>query len=149
MYTVDGSLKPSIHIRSSPETIALRGCGIGNVFAAIDETLKVFPRSVEWAAVISTNERLTKATFGMLELVESGPFTAMSASPPPGATPRLVRLPTLLAQPLVRIPQLSGWPSYLNGRVPLELGPPSKMGPKDWSQRHTSAPPGTPRMEST
>src|SRR5260370_39711749 len=120
MYTVDGSLKPSIHIRSSPGTIALTGFGIGNVFAAIDETLKVFPRSVEWAAGISTNERLPKATFGMLELLEAGPFTAMSASQPPGATPRLGRLPTCLPQPLVRIPPLHGWHSYLNGRVPLE-----------------------------
>src|SRR5260370_16894526 len=144
MYTVDGSLKPSIHIRSSPETIALRGCGIGNVFAAIDETLKVFPRSVEWAAVISTNERLTKATFGMLELVESGPFTAMSASPPPGATPRLVRLPTLLAQPLVRIPQLSGWPSYLNASVPFESSAPSKLRPTLHPYRHPPSPPDTP-----
>ncbi len=99
--------------------------------------------------MIFSNDRLTKGTFGMFMFIESGPFTAISASPPPGATPRLVVLPTLLAQPFVKIPQLSGWPSYLNGRVPLELGPPSKMGPKDWSQRHKSAPPGTPRMEST
>src|SRR5229473_2522478 len=112
MYTVDGSLKPSIHIRSSPGTIALTGFGIGNIFAAIDETLKVFPRSVEWAAVTSTNERLTKATFGigteLYTLLGSGPLTAISASPPPGATPRLPGLATLLAQPFVRIPQLSG-----------------------------------------
>ena len=42
------------------------------------------------------------------QLAVDGEFTAISASPPPGASPRLVVLPTLLAQPLVRMPQLSG-----------------------------------------
>ena len=76
----------------------------------------------------------------------------LAASPPPGASPRLSGLPTLLAHPPAvkeKMPQLSGWPSYLKGRVPLILpalfGGPSKA----WSQRHRSTPPGTPRMETT
>jgi len=67
----------------------------------------------------------------MAELFGSGAFTAISASPPPRATPRFVVLPTLLTQPpqiRPKMPQLSGCPSYLNGKVPLEFGAPSIDG---------------------
>ncbi len=43
------------------------------------------------------------------------------------------------------LPQLSGWPSYLKGSVPLLFGGPSSV----LFQRHRSTPPGTPRMETT
>src|SRR5256885_583557 len=108
MATVEASSKASIHIRSSPGTCAAPA--LSKLIAppvAIDvPILKVWPRSLELAAVTSANERLTKATFGIATPLKvfdgSGPFTAMSSSPPPGARPGLVRLPTLLAQPSVR-----------------------------------------------
>src|SRR6266851_1526770 len=107
----------SCHWRSSPGTNAAATLG----------GLNVSPRSVEWVAVTpGASVKLVAAKLGMLELRGSGALTAISASPPPGATPGLIRLPTLLAQPLVRIPQLSGWPSYLNGRDPPVFGPPSR-----------------------
>src|SRR6266700_7064387 len=109
----------------------------------------VSPRFLERVAVTpGASVRLVSARFGMAELFGSGAFTAMSASPPPGATPRLVGLPTFWAHPpplSPKMPQLSGWPSYLKGKVPLELGAPSMN--RDHRQRST--PPGTPRMDST
>src|SRR5436853_2381457 len=159
METVEWSSKASIQHRSSPGTCAAPA--LARLIAppvAIDvPILKVWPRSLELAAVTSAKERLTKATFGIATplyvFAGSGPFTAMSSSPPPGARPGLVALATLLTQPFVRIPQLSGWPSYLKGRVPLfagpVFGPPSTMGPSAWSHRQRSEPPGTPRMEPT
>src|SRR5881392_2245989 len=127
-------------MRSSPATCAL------STFGGVK---KVSPRFLELVAVTpGTRAKLVRATLGMAELLGSGAFTAMSASPPPGATPRLLGLPTLLTQPPPvnpKMPQLSGWPSYLKGKVPLALGVPS-MG---WDQRHRSTPPGTPRMDST
>ena|SRR5207302_7556867 len=101
--------------------------------------LKLSPRFVECVAVTpGASVRLVSGRFGMFEFVGSGALTAMSASPPPGAIPRLLGSPTLLAQPPIpgtgdkaKIPQLSGWPSYLKGRVPLVpgavLGAPSKV----------------------
>src|SRR5713101_6922275 len=111
----------SFHWRSVPGTKAAATLG----------GLKLSPRFVECVAVTpGASDRLVSGRFGM-RLRGSGALMARSASPPPGATPRLVRLPTLLAHPLVRIPQLSGWPSYLKGRVPLiaaaVFGPPSKV----------------------
>src|SRR5438874_6240513 len=98
----------------------------------------VSPRFRELVAVTpGASVKLVSARFGIAELFGSGALTAMSPSPPPGATPRLVGLPTLLTQPppfSPKIPQLSGWPSYLKGRVPLALGAPS-MG---WLQRQRS-----------
>src|ERR1700732_1034739 len=89
----------SFHWRSSPGIRAAATLG----------GLKVLPRSVECVAVTpGASKRLVRARFGVLELRGSGVLTAISASPPPGATPRLVRLPTLLAQPLVRIPAVVG-----------------------------------------
>src|SRR5436305_1733816 len=127
-------------MRSSPATCAeSKFGGVKNVS----------PRFLELVAVTpGTRAKLVRARLGMAELVGSGAFTAMSASPPPGARPRFVGLPTLLTHPPPvnpKMPQLSGWPSYLNGKVPLALGVPS-MG---WDQRHRSTPPGTPRMDST
>src|SRR5216684_1740752 len=140
MYTVEGSLGASFHMRSSAGT---------NAATTLGGVKKVSPRFLELVAVApGARVRLVKARLGIAELLGSGAFTAKSASPPPGATPRLVGLPTLLTQPPPvnpKIPQLSGWPSYLNGRVSLALGAPS-MG---WDQRHRSTPPGTPRMDST
>src|SRR5438874_9964178 len=83
MYTVEGSSKASIHIRSSPGTCAAPA--LARLIAppvAIDvPILKVWPRSLELAAVTSAKERLTKATFGIATplngFAESGPFTAM------------------------------------------------------------------------
>src|SRR5260370_34740494 len=110
---------------------------------------KVSPRFLELVAVTpGASVRLLKARFGIAELLGSGAFTAKSASPPPGASPRLVGLPTLLTQPppvKPKMPQLSGWPSYLKGKVPLGVGTPS-MG---CDQRQRSTPPGTQRMEWT
>src|SRR6266481_1356187 len=140
MYTVEGSSTASFHIRSSPGTIAATTLG---------GVKKVSPRFLELVAVTpGASVRLLKARFGIAELLGSGAFTAMSASPPPGATPRLVGLPTLLTQPppvKPEMPQLSGCPSYLNGKVPLALGAPSMDG----FQRQRSTPPGTPRIDST
>src|ERR1700757_2543561 len=139
MYTVEGSSGASFHIRSSPGT---------NAATTLGGVKKVSPRLVECVAVTSGSVKLVRARFGMAELLGSGVFTAMSASPPPGATPRLVGLPTLLTQPPPdnpKMPQLSGWPSYLKGKVPLEFAGPSM----DWDQRQRSTPPGTPRMDST
>src|SRR6266478_7318746 len=140
MYTVEGSLTASFHMRSSPGT---------NAATTLGGVKKVSPRFLELVAVTpGASVRLLKARFGMAELLGSGAFTAISASPPPGATPRFVGLPTLLTQPppvSPKMPQLSGWPSYLKGRVPLALGAPS-MG---WDQRQRSTPPGTPRIDST
>ncbi len=71
--------------------------------------------------------RLLTARFG-IRVIRSGALTAISASPPPGAIPRFVGVPTLLAQPppvKEKIPQLSGWPSYLKGRVLSAFGAPS------------------------
>src|SRR6266481_3013166 len=127
-------------MRSSPGT---------NAAITLGGAKKVSPRFLELVAVTpGASVRLLKAKFGIAELLGSGAFTAISASPPPGATPRLVGLPTLLTQPppvKPKMPQLSGWPSYLKGKVPLALGPPS-IGS---DQRHRSTPPGTPRMDST
>src|SRR5437879_4866403 len=140
MYTVEGSLGASFHMRSSPGT---------NAAMVLGGVKKVSPRLVECVAVTpGASVRLLKARFGMAELLGSGAFTAISASPPPGATPRLVGLPTFWAHPpplSPKMPQLSGWPSYLKGRVPLAFGEPSM----DASQRHRSTPPGTPRIDST
>src|SRR4029077_9371755 len=128
----------SCHWRSSPGTKA----------AATFGGLNVSPLSVECVAVTpGAKVRLVAARLGILKLRGSGALTAISASPPPGATPGLVMLPTLLAQPLVRIPQLSGWPSYLNGTVRFPFGGPSAGTCGD--QRHRSMPPGTPRMDTT
>src|SRR6266513_3865863 len=159
MAAVEASSEASIHIRSSPATCAPAGLGMLIAPPVADDVpiLKLLPRSLELAAVTSAKERLTKAAFGIATPLNvfdgSGPFTAMSSSPPPGARPGLVRLPRLLAQPPVRIPQLSGWPSYLKGRVPLfaapVFGPPSTIGPSAWSHRQRSEPPGTPRIEPT
>src|SRR6266481_9135346 len=140
MYTVEGSSRASFHMRSSPGTSAATTLG---------GTKKVSPRLLERVAVTpGARVKLVKARFGMAELLGSGAFTAMSASPPPGATPRLLGLPTLLTQPppvSPKMPQLSGWPSYLKGNVPLALGAPSMA----WDQRQRSTPPGTPRIDST
>src|SRR2546427_5030592 len=107
------------------------------------------PRSVECVPVTpGANVRLVSATLGMEELAGSAALTAMSASPPPGARPRFSGVPTLLAHPpfvKLKMPQLSGWPSYLNGSVRLLLGGPSS----GLDQRHRSTPPGTPRIETT
>src|SRR5437660_1613391 len=84
MYTVEGSSAASFHMRSSPGT---------NAATTFGGVKKVSPRFLELVAVTpGASVRLLKARFGMAELLGSGPFTAMSASPPPGATPRLVRL---------------------------------------------------------
>src|SRR5437899_6463018 len=127
-------------MRSSPGTCAESRFG---------GVKKVSPRFLELVAVTpGTRAKLVRARLGMAELLGSGAFTAMSASPPPGATPRLVGLPTFWAHPpplSPKMPQLSGWPSYLKGRVPLAFGEPSM----DASQRHRSTPPGTPRIDST
>src|SRR6267154_2404258 len=140
MYTVDASFGASFHIRSSPGTSAATTFG---------GKKNVSPRFREFVAVTpGANVRLVNARFGIAELFGSGAFTAMSPSPPPGATPRLVGLPTLFAQPppfRPKIPQLSGCPSYLKGNVPFEFGEPST----DWFHRHKSSPPGTPRIDST
>src|SRR5258706_6082316 len=140
MYTVDASFAASFHIRSSPGT---------NAATTFGGVKSVSPRFREFVAVTpGASVRLVNARFGIAELFGSGAFTAISASPPPGATPRFVGLPTLFAQPppfSPKMPQLSGCPSYLNGNVPLEFGAPSI----DWFQRHKSAPPGTPRIDST
>src|SRR5438445_10281727 len=124
----------SFHWRSSPPIRAPRTFGVENLS----------PRSVECVAVTpGANSRLVRGRLGIW-LIWSGPLTAISASPPPGASPRLVRLPTLFAHPS-KIPQLSGWPSYLKGSVWLALGDPSNFR----YQRHRSTPPGTPRIETT
>src|SRR5258705_13231514 len=110
---------------------------------------KASARLVECVAVTSgASVRLLNGRLGIPELFGSGALTAISASPPPGATPRLVGLPTLLTQPPPlnpKMPQLSGCPSYLKGNVPLLLGPPSTK----LYQRQRSTPPGTPRIDST
>src|SRR6266850_3703502 len=62
----------------------------------------------------------------------------MSVSPPPSAMP-------INLQPIDRIPQPSGWPRYLKGKVPSGFGGPSSSG----DQRCMSIPPGTPRMLET
>src|SRR6266478_5299785 len=120
MYTVEASENASFHMRSSPGTSAA---------ATFGGVKNVSPRFREFVAVTpGASVKLVIATFGMAELFGSGPFTAMSASPPPGATPKFVGLPTLFAQPppvSPNIPQLSGCPSYLNGNVPFEFGAPS------------------------
>src|SRR5882762_3055925 len=117
MYTVDASFAASFHIRSSPGTSA------ATTFGGVKN---VSPRFREFVAVTpGASVKLENAKFGIAELFGSGAFTAMSPSPPPGATPRLVGLPTLFAQPPPlnpKIPQLSGCPSYLNGNVPFEFG---------------------------
>src|SRR6266436_6238991 len=140
MYPVEGSSAVSFHMRSSPGT---------NAATTLGGVKNVSPRFLELVAVTpGASVRLLKARFGMAELLGSGAFTAMSASPPPGATPRFVGLPTLLTQPppaKPKMPQLSGWPSYLKGNVPLALGAPSMA----WDQRQRSTPPGTPRIDST
>src|SRR2546429_226765 len=106
---------PSIHWRSSPGIRAATRFG----------TVKLSPRLVECVAVTpGASDRLTRPKLGTL-VPGAGAFTAISTSPPPGVTPGLVVLPTLPAQPLVRIPQLSGWPSYLKGSVPSAFGGPS------------------------
>src|SRR5713101_319692 len=137
-YTVEVPIA-SCHSRSSPATRAAATLG----------AVKLSPRLVEWAAVTpGASVRLVKARLGILEFRGSEALTAISPSPPPGATPRFSGLLTLLAQPpwtKEKIPQLSGWPSYLKGKVLSPLGPPSI----DASQRHRSSPPGTPRMDST
>src|SRR6266436_3577938 len=140
MYPVKGSSVASFHMRSSPGT---------NAATTLGGVKKVSPRFRELVAVTpGARVRLVKARLGIAELLGSGAFTAISASPPPGATPRLVGLPTLLTQPppvKPKMPQLSGWPSYLKGRVPLLFGPPSTK----LYHRQRSTPPGTPRIDST
>ena len=140
MYTVEASENASFHMRSSPGTSAA---------ATFGGVKNVSPRLREFVAVTpGASVKLVIATFGIAELFGSGPLTAMSASPPPGATPKLVGLPTLFTQPPPvnpNTPQLSGCPSYLNGSVPFGFGAPSI----DWFQRQRSIPPGTPRMDST
>src|SRR5437660_10450924 len=128
MYTWEGSLKPSMHLRSSKGTPAVVGFGV----------LNASPRLVDLLPVTSAALRLTTATLGMFEFEGSGLFTATSPSPPPGANPLAVQ------NGVTNMPQ-SGWPSYLNGRVPSAFGPPSAV----LYQRHRSRPPGTPRMDST
>src|ERR1700730_17212951 len=119
-------------MRSSKGTWAAVGFGL----------LKVSARSVELLAVTSAAARLTTARFGMFIVDGSGLFTATSPSPPPGASPLIVQAR------VTKAPQ-SGWPSYLNGRVPVAapavFGPPSAF----LFQRHRSRPPGIPRMDST
>src|SRR6266403_4642293 len=111
MYTVDASSAASFHMRSSPGTHA------ATTFGGVKN---VSPRFREFVAVTpGASVRLLNARFGIAELLGSGAFTAISASPPPGAKPRLVGLPTLFTQPPPfnpNIPQLSGCPSYLNGK---------------------------------
>src|SRR5690348_8161651 len=140
MYTVVASEEASTHIRSSP------GIKLAITFGGVKNTS---PRFVEWVAVTpGAKLRLVNARFGIPELLGFGAFTAMSASPPPGATPRFVVLPTLFAHPppfRPKIPQLSGCPSYLKGNVAFEFGPPSTK----LYQRQRSTPPGTPRIDST
>src|SRR6201982_1932519 len=115
-------------MRSSKGTPVVAGSGVLNASA----------RFVEWLPVTSAALRLTTAKLGMFAFDESGAFTATSPSPPPGANPlSLQNGVTNMAQ--------SGWPSYLNGRVPSAFGPPSAV----LYQRHRSRPPGTPRMDST
>src|SRR5215472_4667079 len=87
------------------------------------------PRFREFVAVNpGASVRLVSARLGIAELLGSGRLTAISASPPPGATPRFVELPMLLTQPppfSPKMPQLSGCPSYLKGSVPFALAAPS------------------------
>src|SRR6266436_3449736 len=97
-------------MRSSKGTPAVAGFGV----------LKVSARLVDWLPVTSAAVRLTTARFGVFMFEESGPFTATSPSPPPGANPLVVQ------KVVTKMPQ-SGWPSYLNGRVPLAFGPPSAV----------------------
>src|SRR5207245_7116022 len=101
---------------------------------------KFSPRSVECGPVTpGARVRLVSARLGTSEFAGSAALTAMSASPPPGARPRFSGVPTLLAQPplvKLKMPQLSGWPSYLNGSVRLPLGAPSSVA----DQRHRSTP---------
>src|SRR2546426_8426476 len=77
MYTWEGSLRPSSHMRSSNGTPAVAGFGV----------LKASAWLVERLPVTSAALRLTTARFGMLEFEGSGAFTATSPSPPPGANP--------------------------------------------------------------
>src|SRR5437762_13445270 len=97
-------------MRSSPGTCA------ESTFGGVK---KVSPRFLELVAVTpGTRAKLVRATLGMAELLGTGAFTAMSASPPPGARPRCVVLPTLLthlAPVNPKVLQLSGCPSSLNG----------------------------------
>src|SRR6266699_421183 len=119
MYTVEGSLGASFHMRSSAGT---------NAATTLGGVKNVSPRFLELVAVTpGARGRLVKARLGIAELMG---------------------LPTLLTQPppvKPKMPHLSGWPSYLKGKVPLGLGTPS-MG---CDQRQRSTPPGTPRMDST
>src|SRR5712691_2904889 len=109
----------SCHWRSSPGIKADTALG----------TAKLSPRLVECVVVTpGTSARLDNGKLGILELEGSGALTAMSASPPPGATPTFIGLLTLAAQPpptKEKIPQLSGWPSYLKGRELFKFGAPS------------------------
>src|SRR6266567_3398806 len=120
MYTVEGSLGASFHMRSSAGT---------NAATTLGGVKKVSPRFLELVAVTpGARVRLVKARLGIAELLGSGAFTAKSASPPPGARPRLVGLPTLLTQPppvKPKITQSELCPSNTKARVPLALGPPS------------------------
>ena len=69
-------------MRSSPGT---------NAATTLGGVKKVSPRFLELVAVTpGASVRLLMARFGIAELLGSGAFTAMSASPPPGATPRLL-----------------------------------------------------------
>src|SRR5258708_22139023 len=123
----------SFHMRSSPGA---------NAATTLGGVKNVSPRFLEFVAVTpGARVKLVNARFGIAELFGSGALTAMSPSPPPGAKPRFVGLPTLFTQPppvSPKMPQLSGWPSYLKGRVPLLLGAPS-MGRL---HRQGSRPPG-------
>src|SRR5438270_4637561 len=101
----------SFHMRSS--------AGI-SAAATLGGLKKLLPLSTDCVAV--TPGAAVRLVNGIVGVFESGfgRVTAMSASPPPGANPRLVALPVLLAHPPFsneKIPQLSGCPSYRNGSV--------------------------------
>ena len=74
------------------------------------------PRFREFVAVNpGASVRLVSARLGIAELFGSARLTAISASPPPGATPRFVEFPVLLTQP----PPLS--PKIRNCLVALRI----------------------------
>src|SRR5258708_36443158 len=129
----------SCHCRSSPGIKAA---------AILGGVKKLCPRSADCVAVTpGAAVRLVAGRFGIFDR-GLGKLMAISASPPPGANPRLVALPVLFAHPPFsneNSPQLSGWPSYLKGSVLSLFGPPSSAA----YQRHMSMPPGTPRIDTT
>src|SRR2546428_9840259 len=101
----------SFHWRSSPGMIAANRFG----------SVKVSPRSVEWALVTpGASMRLVKARLGT---PEAGEVTAKSAPPPPpGAPPPL--------QPAAKKPPPPGRPPDFYGYAPPAAGRLSRVRPR-------------------